>query len=404
MQARTTLTHRFFIMTTMHCITLFAVLTCITLTSNASSNILRIPVKKMPNIPDQLHNKLSLSKKPLGEKFSPSASEGPLKEPLSNFVNAQYYGAIEIGTPPQKFKVMFDTATSNLWIPSASCNSIACYLHEKYNSTASSTYVANGTHFQINYGSKPNEAMEGFLSNDTVSIAGAKLTGVTFGETVKETGLAIFFGKFDGVLGLGFPSSAAAGVKPIFNEMIDQKVIMEQVFSIYLQKDGNDTSGGEITFGGIDNTKFSGDLTYVPISREGYWQFSLDGFAFDDQEICEDGCEAAINTGSTLILGPTQAVEMLQIEIGAKKTGNGQYIVDCYKVSSLPSITFVIGGKKFQMTGNDYIFQNNRNCYSGFYASNLPSESLWILGDIFLSKFYSVYDYENKRIGFAPIR
>ena len=357
----------------------------------------------MPNILDQLHNELSLPKKFLGKKFSPLASEGPLKEPLSNYVNAQYYGAIEIGTPPQKFKVMFDTATSNLWIPSASCNSIACYLHAKYNSTASSTYVANGTHFQINYGSKPSEAMEGFLSKDTVSVAGAKLTEVTFGETIKETGLGIFFGKFDGVLGLGFPSIAAAGVKPIFNEMLDQKVITEPVFSIYLQKDGKEESGGEITFGGIDNTKYTGELTYVPVSREGYWQFTLDGFAFDDEEICEDGCEAAINTGLALIIGPARLVEILHIKIKAKKSGNGQYIVDCNKVASLPAINFVIGEKKLQLTGNDYILNVEGNCISGFEGLN-SEDPLWILGDIFLSKYYSVYDYGNKRVGFAPLK
>ena len=84
--------------------------------------------------------------------------------------------------------------------------------------------------------------MKGFLSKDTISVAGAKLTGVTFGEAVEEPGLAFAFGQFDGILGLGFPSSAAAGVKPIFNEMLDQKVITEPLFSFYLQKDGNETS------------------------------------------------------------------------------------------------------------------------------------------------------------------
>ena len=348
-------------------------------------------------------NPFSMSKELLEEQFSSLASSGPVKEPLSNYLNTEYYGVIGIGTPPQKFKVRIDTAISNLWIPSASCDSTACNLHAKYNSTASSTYVANGTHFQINYGSKPSEAMEGILSKDTVSVAGAKLTEVTFGETIIQPWLGIFRGKFDGALGLGFPSNAVAGVKTIFNEMLDQKVITEPVFSIYLQKDGNETSGGEITFGGIDVTKYTGELTYVPISREDYWQFSLDGFTFDDEEICEDGCEAAINTGLALIIGPARLVEILHIKIKAKKSGNGQYIVDCNKVASLPAINFVIGEKKLQLTGNDYILNVEGNCISGFEGLN-SEDPLWILGDIFLSKYYSVYDYGNKRVGFAPLK
>ena len=49
-------------------------------------------------------------------------------------MNTQYYEVIEIGTPPQKFQVMFETRGSNLWVPSASCTSIACFFHAKYDS------------------------------------------------------------------------------------------------------------------------------------------------------------------------------------------------------------------------------------------------------------------------------
>ena len=390
-------------MTIVHCTTLLVVLACIALTSNASptgSNILRIPVKKMPSVVNQLNNEFSLSKKLLEQQFFSSSLEGPVKQPLSNYLNAQYYGVIEIGTPPQKFNVTFDTGSSNLWVPSANCTSIACFLHAKYNSSASSTYVANGTEFQATYASS---SVKGILSKDAISVAGAKLTGVTFGETLKEPGLVFAFAKFDGILGLGFPSTAIAGVKPIFNEMIDQKVITEPVFSFYIQKDGNQKNGGEIIFGGTDVTKYTGELTYVPVTGETSWQFTLDSFTVDEDEVCEDGCEAIANTGVSFIAGPINYVEMLQKEIGAKRQWNGQYTVDCNKVPSLPSINFKIGGKKFQLTGNDYILNVQGTCISGFQGLN-SEDTLWILGDIFLSKFYSVYDYGNKRVGFAPVK
>ena len=377
-------------------------LACIALRSNASptgSNILRIPVKKMPNVVNQLQNNPSLLKHSFEGKFSTFSAGEPVKEPLSNFANAQYYGVIEIGTPPQKFNVTFDTGSSNLWVPSVSCTSIACYLHNKYNSTASSTYVANGTEFKI-----PSQSLEGILSKDTVSVSGATVTGVTFGETLKEPGLAFAFGRFDGILGLGFPSIAFTGVKPIFNEMVDQKVITEPVFSVYLKREGDQQTGGEITFGGIDNTKYTGNITYAPVTREGYWQFTLDGLLLNDENGCEDGCQAIAHTGTSLIVGPTAAVDMLQSAIGAKKAWNGQYTVDCKTVPSLPSITFVIGGEKFEMKGNDYILNVQGTCISGFTGLDLPDGPEWMLGDNFLSKYYSVYDYGNKRVGFAPVK
>ena len=188
-----------------------------------------------------------------------------------------------------------------------------------------------------------------------------KLTGVTFGETLNEPGLGFAFVKFDGILGLGFPSIAVTGVKPIFNEMVDQKVITEPVFSVYLKKDSE--TGGEITFGGIDNTKYTGNLTYVPVTGESKWQFTLDGLMLDDENGCEDGCQAIANTGTPFISGPTAAVEMVQNAIGAKKGMTGQYTVDCNTVPSLPSITFVVGGKKFEMKGNDYILNDAGNLY-----------------------------------------
>merc|ERR1719162_2885577 len=52
-----------------------------------------------------------------------------------------YWGTMSLGTPPQPFKVIFDTGSGNLIIPSSQCTGGGCKPHRKYERNASSTAV-----------------------------------------------------------------------------------------------------------------------------------------------------------------------------------------------------------------------------------------------------------------------
>ncbi|KAI4335112.1 hypothetical protein L6164_013790 [Bauhinia variegata] len=236
---------------------------------------------------------------------------------LKNYLDAQYYGEISIGSPPQTFNVVFDTGSSNLWVPSSKCIlSIACYFHSKYRSRLSSTYTKIGISCKIPYG---RGYISGFFSQDHVQVGNIIIKNQEFAEIKKEGSLAFLAMQFDGILGLGFRDISVGQATPVWYNMIQQKWIDKQIFSFWLNRDPMAKIGGEIVFGGIDWTHFRGDHTYVPISRNGYWQIVMGDVlvAENSTELCKDGCAAIVDSGTSLIAGPTTVVTQINHAIGA---------------------------------------------------------------------------------------
>lgn len=227
---------------------------------------------------------------------------------VDNFLNAQYFSDIAIGNPPQDFKVVLDTGSSNLWIPSSDCNSIACYLHSKYDHSDSSSYKKNGSDFAIRYGSG---AVEGYISQDTLQIGDLKIKNQLFGEATSEPGLAFAFGRFDGILGLGYDTISVNGIVPPFYEMINQKLIDEPVFAFYLGDTADKENESEAIFGGINKDHYKGDLTYLPLRRKAYWEVDLDAITFDGETAEFEGTGAILDTGTSLITLPSTLADLM---------------------------------------------------------------------------------------------
>ncbi|GAA6019233.1 hypothetical protein JCM10207_005046 [Rhodosporidiobolus poonsookiae] len=312
-------------------------------------------------------------------------TEGGHNVPLTNYLGAQYFSEITIGTPPQTFKVVLDTGSSNLWVPSTRCSSIACFLHSKYDAKASSTYKANGTEFKIQYGSG---ALEGVISNDVMTIGDITIKDVDFAESTNEPGLAFAFGKFDGILGLAYDTIAVQHVVPPFYHMMNKKLVDEPLFAFWL---GAPPDAGEATFGGVDEKHFTGDITYVPVRRKGYWEVELEKVKFGDEEMELENTGAAIDTGTSLIAMPTDIAELINDT------------VECDTVPSLPDLTFSMGGKDYTLTAKEYILEVQGTCMSAFQGIDInpgDGSSIWIIGDVFLRKFYTVY-HHGKAVGFA---
>ncbi|OWM62872.1 hypothetical protein CDL15_Pgr020166 [Punica granatum] len=425
--------------------------------------------------------------------------------PLNNYLDAQYYGEIGIGTPPQTFTVIFDTGSSNLWVPSSKCYlSLACYFHSKYKASQSSTYTKIGTTVEITYGSG---SISGFLSKDNVEVGDLTVQHQVFIEATQESSLTFVLARFDGILGLGFQEIAVANVTPVWYNMVQQDLVKDEVFSFWLSSDPNAKEGGEIVFGGVDPKHYIGKHVYVPVTKKGYWQFKMGDILIGGQStgVCENGCAAIVDSGTSLLAGPTAIVAEINNAIGAKgiisteckqvvsqygdiiwdlliagvqpdkvcsqiglclfngtqlvrngiemvvekesrnetRAGDllctacemtaiwiknqlkqketkdrvlnyvsqlceslpnptGETLIDCNKISDMPNITFTIGSTPFNLTPEQYILKTGDGlatvCISGFMGFDLP---LWILGDVFMRVYHTVFDYGNLELGFA---
>ncbi|XP_054744831.1 lysosomal aspartic protease-like [Anastrepha obliqua] len=361
------------------------------------ADILRIPLLK-PCKMRSLENRGTMLAVLRG-KYNSSHSIS--SEQLSNYVDDEYYGPITIGTPPQTFNVLFDTGSSNLWVPRAPCDATnkACQKHNTYNANASSTYRPNGKAFRIKYGSGN---LTGYLVEDTVSVAGLAISGQTFAVATAEPDTTFADTKFDGILGMAYQHLAIDNVVPPFYNLYKQGLIDSPVFAFYLARNGTSRKGGELTLGGVDPKHFVGKLTYVPVSRQMYWEFQMEWVSVGLTKTCYN-CSAIADTGTSLIAVPTHLHKNIQNSIGALPNKTGEYLVECANVDILPPISFQIAGTTFTLSSAEYIVElENKNgeivCMSAFEDGGT---NFWILGDVFIGKYYTVFDWGNNRVGFG---
>ena len=221
-----------------------------------------------------------------------------------------------------------------------------------------------------------------------------------FAEATSEPGLAFAFGRFDGILGLGYDTISVNKIVPPIYNMIKQKLIDAPIFSFYL---GNTDKESEAIFGGVDESHYKGDLIKLPVRRKAYWEVDFDAITFGSASAQLEDTGAILDTGTSLIALPTTLAELLNKEIGAKKGFNGQYTVECTKRDSLPNLTFTLTGHNFTIGPYDYTLEVSGTCISAFMGMDFPEPvgPLAILGDAFLRQWYSVYDLGDNSVGLA---
>nr|AAS72876.1 aspartyl protease [Triatoma infestans] len=327
------------------------------------------------------------------------------REILRNSLNTQYYGNVTLGTPPQELTVVFDTGSANLWVPLANCPSFACIIHNTYDHKQSSTYQPNGKALRINYGTG---SITGEMSSDVLQIGDLQVKNQLFGEAPQVSNSPFGRSKADGILGLAFPPIAKGQAIPPFFNMIDQGLLDKPVFSVYLNRNPDEEVGGEIIFGGVDEKRFNKEsLTTVPLTNPTYWMFKMDEVSTsgtNGKSWCQNGCRATADTGTSFIVGPTKEVAEIMEFLDAQVLQGVGY-VPCDELHKLPDITFHLNGKGYTLKAEDYVLEmteaGEKACIVGF--ASLP-QPFWILGDVFLGKYYTIFNVEDRTVSFASLK
>ena len=86
--------------------------------------------------------------------------------------------------------------------------------------------------------------------------------------------------------------------------------------------------------------------------------------------------------------------------VGAKPALAGEYTIACD--AKAPDITFVLGGRRYDLALEDYVIEESGQCLFGMMAIDLQGQApLWILGDVFMRKYYVKFDVGQARVGLA---
>ncbi|KAJ2508531.1 aspartic proteinase precursor [Coemansia sp. RSA 2052] len=312
-----------------------------------------------------------------------------------------YFGEIQLGTPPQRFSVVFDTGSSDFWIPSIDCDSAACSAHSRFNHSASDSYVTSHLPFSLNYGTG---GLIGQVGSDTLLVGGVSAPGLHVGVA---THMGKFFRttQFDGVFGLGFPKLSRIQADPPLYTMIQSGLLEKPVFSFWVREGKNGQhAGGEVVLGGVNDKRFEGRTRTIPIVRKMYWEVELNGLLINENQVPNISSQTAIiDTGTALIVLPAVDADAVNQFLGAIPLFDeyGLYAIDCHK-DNKPTIKFVLAGETFAIGPSHYILPVGKNrCVTAFAASTTQDLSRWVIGTSFLRAWHTTFDVEKFEVRLA---
>ncbi|KAH8099771.1 acid protease [Cristinia sonorae] len=333
-------------------------------------------------------------------------SDAVISIPATNQL-VEYTVNVGVGSPATTYELLIDTGSSNTWVGA----------NKAFVKT--STSVQTKDRVSVTYGSGDFSGNE---FTDTVSLGnGLTIKSQSIGVATRADG----FDDVDGILGIGPVDLTTGTLNPdtrtaiptVTDNLFSQGIISSNLVSVSFEPTNSESiTNGELTFGGTDSSKFTGSITFAPITRTSpaseFWGIDQT-IRFGASTSILSSTAGIVDTGTTLTLIASDALARYQRATGAVFDNNtGLLRLTTAQFNSLQSLFFTIAGTSFELTANAQIWPRNLNTAIGGNANSVylivgdlgsnSGEGLdFINGMTFLERFYSVFDTTNRRVGLA---
>jgi len=353
-----------------------------------------------------------------------------------------YVGVLSAGTPAQKFRVAFDTASGQVFLPSSSCQSQPCIEHFRYAPESSASAVDINADGEPVLATQDNHTLGGVIRRDAISIGLSAMDigdGQATGDLIRDeiclggstdhsdeqrvcavlgvvAGTELTNTPFrelpqDGIVGLGL---AGLSVSPTFNligNLAEGPDGLPMKFGFFLGE-----QIGELALGGHNSERIAGPLTWVQVQRpeDGYWQIHLQAIHIGNHTLgaCSAGsCSGIIDSCASGIGVPRTLFSELE---SALREGSGAAPGNC----GGPDLVLELeGGKLLTLHPQDYHRSDSSTSGgSGGGGSssmacgvlNLSPVDLpesfgesFILGEPLLRRYYTAFEVDPPRVGFG---
>ncbi|PWN42199.1 acid protease [Ceraceosorus guamensis] len=340
---------------------------------------------------------------------SPSAQQSLGLDIEANDVG--YVATIQIGSENTPFRMLVDSGSADTWVGSTKCDNCSG-VHQKLGKSVSKTFQGTTNPFSITYGTG---SVSGILGRDDVYIAGMKLANQTLGLARKETTDFSDPGvPFDGLMGLAKQELANSKSPTPIDALYSAKLVPAPVMGYHLGRASDADNDGEVTFGGVDASKYRGALKEVGnVSKQGFWEINLDGVTYDGKKISsisgtgKSQRTAILDTGTTLIVAPQADADAVHNAIkGSKPDGQGGYTIPC---TTSGKLSFSFGGQDWEMRADDMKFlpvdSNNLkgDCISAISSGDVGQANEWLVGAAFLKNVYLATNTKSNSVGLATL-
>ncbi|TLD18880.1 acid protease [Venturia nashicola] len=355
--------------------------------------------------------RVSLQRRPAKRqnKFNIMTADKPTKSNSAGVdqdgTDFSYFASFKFGASSKTLYLLLDSAASNTWVMSSDCTTDACGIHTTFGQSDSTSLQISSKTFSVAYGTG---SVKGVQGTDTVKL-GAMSASLTFGlaESVSDEFLSY---PMDGILGLGRPetlNSDATGVKApsLLDALVSQKVIRSKQFGMALWRsaDGG-KNDGEINFGSPDSNRYDGDLNYITAvkSTNGFWEIPMADSGVDGTKLGITGRTAIIDSGTSFILMPQDDAAKLHKAIPNSSQNEESFTVPC---DSKNKMQIVFGTVTYDISPKDYIGKpSGSGCASNIVGRQVFGPKQWLVGDVFMKNVYTVFDYDQQRVGFGVKR